>query len=326
MKIRKIVTVVLGAVLLTSAIAGCGSKPETDSNAGDSQPSAAATEPETAAASADPIRITEKSMTEQMILGEMLKLVIEDSTDYTVEVTQGFANDVTVVQAALEKGEFDLYPEYTSTGWANVLGHSPAGVDDEEMFEQLNKEYNEQFDMSWIGRYGFNNTYAVVVRTDVADQYNLKTTSDLAAVSDQLTFGANSDYFEREDGYNLLAETYGFKFTDVKEFAEISLRYAALKSGDIDVANGYTTDAQIGMGYCVALEDDLHLQANYYCSTVVRNEVLETHPGLEEALMKMDGMISDAEMAQLNYQLEEEGKDEADIAKAFLVEKGIIKG
>ena len=76
----------------------------------------------------------------------------------------------------------------------------------------------------------------------------------------------------------------------------------------------------------VALEDDLHLQVNYFCSTVVRQDALEKHPGLEAALLKLDGLLSDGEMARLNYLVEVEGADEREAARNFLVEKGVLKG
>ena len=262
-------------------------------------------------------------MTEQYILGEMLKILIEDSTDYTVNVTQGIGGGTSNIHPAMEAGEFDLYPEYTSSGYVMVLDHSASGASDEEIWETLQKEYHEKYGMAWVGLYGFNNTFAVAVRSDVAQQYNLKTTSDLAAVSGELVFGGNPDYIEREDGFGLLCETYGLEFKDVMDI-DIGLKYQAMANGEIDVTNGFTTDAQLGSGDVVALEDDLKLQANYYCSTVVREDTLEEYPGLEEALMKMDGILTDTEMAELNYKLEIEGLDEHQIALDFLTEKGLI--
>lgn len=279
----------------------------------------------TANTSADrPVRIATKPMTEQYILGEMLKLVIESETDYSVEVTKGIAGGTSNIHPAMEKGEFDLYPEYTSSGWVMVLKQDPKGMTDEEILEGLKAQYPEQFAMSWIGLYGFNNTYAIAVGKDVADEYGLTKTSDLAAVADKLVFGGNPDYLEREDGFNLVCETYDLKFKAVKDI-DIALKYAAMESGDIDVTNGNTTDAQLGRDDVVVLEDDKKLQVNYLCSTVVRNEALEQFPGLQEAIEKLDGCLTDKEMATLNYAVEVEGKDEAEVAKDYLVSKGIIQ-
>lgn len=272
----------------------------------------------------EPIKIATKQMTEQYILGEMLKVLIESKTDYSVELTKGIQGGTSNIQPAMESGEFDLYPEYTSSGWVLVLNHEKGSMADEEMFEALKKEYTEEFDMTWVGLYGFNNTYTLVCTKAVADQYNLVTTSDMAAVSENLVFGANPDYIERADGYGILKETYGLNFKDVKDI-DIGLKYQAMDSGDIDVTNGYTTDAQLSRDDLVALEDDKNLQVNYFCSTVVRNDALAQYEGLEEVLMLMDGLISDKEMASMNYEVEVEGKDEADVAKAFLVSKGLLE-
>lgn len=303
---KRLITLLLAGVI-TIANAGYGSVTEVK-----------------AEADKEPLQIATKPMTEQYILGEMLKLVIENETDYQAEITKGIGGGTSNIQPAMEKGEFDLYPEYTSSGWVMVLDHEADEVDDDEMFEKLKEEYEENFDMTWVGLYGFNNTFAIAVRSDIAEEYGLKTTSDLAEVSDQLVFGGNPDYIEREDGFGLLKETYGLNFKDVKDI-DIGLKYQAMKSGDIDVTNGFTTDTQLSQEDVTVLEDDKHLQVNYFCSTVVRNQALEEYPGLEDALMKMDGILTDQEMAELNYQVEVEGKDEADVAEEFLISKGILE-
>ena len=272
----------------------------------------------------EPVKIATKPMTEQFILGEMLKALIEEKAGYDVELTKGIGGGTSNIQPAMEKGEFDLYPEYTSSGWILVLGHEAGEVSDEEMFAELQEEYEEKYDMTWVGLYGQNNTYAVVVRADTAEEYGLETCSDLAEVSDELVFGGNPDYIERADGLPGVSEAYGFAFKDIMDI-DIGLKYAALRNGDIDVTNGYTTDAQISQDDVKVLTDDKNYQVNYFCSTVVREDALETFPKLEETLMLMDGILTDQKMAELNYQVEEEGKDEADVARAFLVSEGILE-
>lgn len=301
---------------MMAGIAGCGNS----KNAGSESTTEAAKKQEAAA----PIKIATKPMTEQFILGEMLKLVIEDTTDYSVELTKGIGGGTNNIMPAMESGDFDLYPEYTSSGYIMVLKHDSDGISDEDMWKQLQKEYKDKYDMSWIGQYGFNNTYALIVREEAAKKYNLTKTSQLADVSDELVFGGNSDYIERKDGFHLLCDTYGLKFKDVKDI-DIGLKYETLKKGDIDVSNGFTTDAQLSNDNVRVLEDDKHLQVNYFCSNVVRNDTLKSHPGLEEAIMKLDNSITDKEMASLNYKVEVEGKEDVQVAKDYLTEKGIIK-
>ena len=301
---------------MMAGIAGCGSS----KNASSESTTEAAKKQEAAA----PIKIATKPMTEQFILGEMLKLVIEDTTDYSVELTKGIGGGTNNIMPAMESGDFDLYPEYTSSGYIMVLKHDSDGISDEDMWKQLQKEYKDKYDMSWIGQYGFNNTYALIIREEAAKKYNLTKTSQLADVSDELVFGGNSDYIERKDGFHLLCDTYGLKFKDVKDI-DIGLKYEALKKGEIDVSNGFTTDAQLSNDNVRVLEDDKHLQVNYFCSNVVRNDTLKSHPRLEEAIMKLDNSITDKEMASLNYKVEVEGKEDVQVAKDYLTEKGIIK-
>ena len=312
MKLMKHMLALTAAAGMALSLAACS---------GNTEPASSVMEEDTNNAST--IQIATKPMTEQYILGEMLKQIIEDKTDYTCEITKGIAGGTNNIMPAMESGSFDLYPEYTSSGYVMVLNHNAVGVSDEDMWQQLLEEYHDQFGMTWVGKYGFNNTFCLTARGDIARKYDLKTCSDLAAVSDQIVFGGNPDYIERADGYPKLCEAYGFHFKNTKSI-DIGVKYAALENGDIDVTNGFTTDAQLGVQDVVVLEDDLHLQANYFCSTVVREDTLETHPGLEDALMLMDGLLSDTEMAQLNYRVEVDEQDEADVAHAYLVEKGVL--
>ena len=309
MKLHKRILAMAAASCLALSLTACGGDNDTPSGGEGSD--------------LPPIQIATKPMTEQYILGEMLKQVIEDKTGYTCEVTEGIAGGTNNIMPAMESGEFDLYPEYTSSGYVMVLGHDAVGVDDEAMWEQLLQEYHDNYQMTWVGQYGFNNTFCLVVRGDVAKEYGLVTSSDLTAVSDQLVFGGNPDYIERADGYIMLCGSSGYHFKDTVGI-DIGVKYAALDNGDIDVTNGFTTDAQLSAQDVVVLEDDKHLQVNYFCSTVVREDTLDEYPGLEDALMLMDGLLTDEDMSRLNYLVEVEGQDEADVAHDFLVEKGIL--
>lgn len=311
MRVRSLLLAACAAVLCLAvcALSACSSG---DAGSGGASPSA------------DPIEIATKPMTEQYILGEMLKALVEDA-GYEANVTKGVGGGTNNIHPAMERGDFDMYPEYTSSGWVLVLDRVAEGADDADMLQNLKDEYQKRFGMTWVGLYGFNNTFTVAVRNEVAKQYGLATTSDLAAAAPELVFGGNPDYIEREDGFSVLTETYGLAFKRVMDI-DIGLKYQALRAGDIDVTNAFTTDAQLAAGGVTVLEDDRHLQVNYFCSTVVRQDALDSHPGLEEALMKMDGILSDKEMAELNYEVEVGGRNEAEVAREFLVSKGIIEG
>lgn len=295
---KKAVSLISIGILLVCMLAGCSKKAERHT-----------------------IHIATKPMTEQMIIGEMLKILIEDELDVDVEITQGVGGGTANIQTGLLNGKFDLYPEYTGTSWLYVLKKTEI-PDNDTLYEELQKEYEEEFDLKWVGVYGFNNTFRLLVRQEIADEYHLKTTSDLAKVADKLTFGAGYDYFEREDGYDALCNAYQMEFGKIVEM-DSGLKYNALSEQEVDVITVYTTDAQITVADAAMMEDDLHFFEDYFCGTVIRSEVLEENPGLEKVLLMMDGLISDEEMSEMNYAVEVEKRDEIEVAKEFLQKKGI---
>lgn len=271
----------------------------------------------------DTIKIATKPMTEQFILGEMLKLLIEENTDLKVEITKGIGGGTSNIHPAILKGDFDLYPEYKGTSWSFVL--KEAGIsDDETLYNELKNKYNSEYDLSWIGLYGFNNTYGLVIRKDLAEQYNIKTYSDLAKYSKDFTFGAEYDFYEREDGFDALCKEYGMKFKKSVDL-DIGLKYDAINSKEIDIMNVFTTDGQLSNSNVVLLDDDKEFYQTYYCGTIVRNNTLKKYPELKDVLMKMNNILTEGEMAELNYKVETEKEDEVKVAKDFLKDKGLLK-
>ena len=261
-----------------------------------------------------------KPMTEQYVMGEALKMLIEHDTNLKVELTEGVGGGTSNIEPAMESGQFDLYPEYTGTGWAMVLKNE--GTYSEDEFDQLQAGY-QNLGMSWVGMYGFGNTYGIAVRKDVAEEYNLKTYSDLARVADQLSLGAEADFFEREDGYDALCNTYGMSFGNTMQM-DIGLKYDALAQGSVDAIVIFTTDGKLSTADATVLTDDRGFFPSYQCGNVVRDQVLQQHPELRGVLEKLQGTISEQDMARMNYEVEEEGKDPKTVAEEFLRSKGLI--
>ena len=187
---------------------------------------------------------------------------------------------------------------------------------------QLQEEY-DVLGLTWTGLYGFSNTYGLALRQETADQYGLATYSDLAAASGELTFGGNPDYIELETGYPRLCEAYQMQFQDVKQM-EIALKYEALKNGEVDVINAFTTDAQLAANNLVLLTDDGSFFERFDAGTIVRKDALEKYPKLQGVLEKLNGLISEDEMQQLNYEVEVNGKEDKEVARQFLVTKGLL--
>ena len=268
------------------------------------------------------INIATKPMTEGYILGQMLTELIEQDTDLKVNMTNGVGGGTSNIHPAIVKGEFDLYPEYTGTSWEAVL--KKEGSYDESKFDELQKEYKEKYNLEYVNLYGFNNTYGLAVNRDIAEKYNLKTYSDLAAVSNNLIFGAEYDFFEREDGYKELQKVYNVDFKK-KIDMDIGLKYQAMKDKKIDVMVIFTTDGQLAISDVVVLEDDKKMYPSYRAGTVVRSEILSKYPELKPVLEKLNNILDDKTMADLNYQVESEGKKPEDVAREYLQEKGLLE-
>lgn len=270
---------------------------------------------------ANTIHIASKSYTEEYITGELLKQVIEAHTDLNVELTSGVAGGSGTIHSGMESGDFDLYPEYTGVAWLSILHKN--STYDETQFDDLNSYYEDNYNMTWYNKYGFEDTYGIGVTKEVADKYNLKTYSDLAKVSNQLSFGAESDFFAREDGYDAICDDYGMNFKDTMDL-DVSIKYDAVKQGQVDVIDVYTTDGRLENSNIVVLEDDKDFYPSYYAGTVINQQTLIDHPEVADALDYLTGNISTEDMKHMNYEVDIVGKDPSDVAHDFLVSKHLI--
>lgn len=267
------------------------------------------------------VHIASKAYTEQYVLGHILEEYIQDQTDYHVDFTGGISGGTPTIQGGMAKGDFDLYSDYTGVVWMTVLSNS--GLYDESMFNQLNNQLKSELSETMLPSYGFENTYAIAVPKAVAEKYNLKTISDLRAVAGQLTFGAESDYFSRADGFDNLTSTYGLKFKDTMDL-DVSLKYDAVEQGKIDVVEVYTTDGRLYGSDLVILDDDLNFFPSYYAVPIIREESLKEYPELIPVLNKLKGKITTEDMIKMNYEVDVEKKDPKDVAHEFLIQKGLI--
>jgi len=270
------------------------------------------------------LKVGSKDFTEEFILAEMYALLLEDA-GFKVERKFNLGG-TPVAHAALVKGDIDLYPEYTSTGLLTVLKEKPL-ADPKAIIEAVRKGYKEQFKLSWLEPAPFNDTQALATTKDVSDKYGIKTYSDLSAKAAELRLGGPAEFAERADGIKGLQQAYGgFQFKEFKQLGTGSLRYEALKNGQIDVVVAFGTDGQIsGMGL-VLLQDDKHFYPVYQAAPVVRTDVLDKNAKIAEALNKLAPLLTDDVMAGLNWQVDGPTKKEfAAVAKAFLQEKGLLK-
>jgi osmoprotectant transport system substrate-binding protein len=268
--------------------------------------------------------IGSKDFTENIILGEMIAQLIEQNTDIKVERKLNLGG-TKVNFDGLKSGNLDLYVDYDGTAWGAHLGHTEPVHDPATLFDAANKELSDQFKIKFTRPFGFNNTYALAVPEKVAEQYSIKTYSDLAKHAGELVFGTTSEFLGREaDGFNPLSKVYGFKFKDVKSMTA-GLRYRAVEQGDIQVMDAYATDGNLKAFDMQLLQDDKHFFPPYNGAPLVRLETLEQNKGLEELLNKLGGTMTDEVMQELNYRVAVKNESEAKVSTEFLKSKGLIK-
>jgi len=274
-------------------------------------------------ASSAPIKVGSKDFTEEFIVGEMYALMLENE-GFKVERKLNLGG-TPVAQAAITKGDIDLYPEYTSTGLLTVLKKDPI-ADPAQTLSTVKSEYEKQFKLTWLTASPFNDTNGLATTQAVADKYGLKTYSDLAAKASELRFGGPAEFAEREDGIKGLAKTYGgFVPKELKQLGTGPLRYDALKNGDIDVVVVFTTDARIASDKLVVLQDDKTFYPIYNIAPVVRQDTLQSNPKIADALNKLAPLLTDDVITGLNAQVDIDKKEFAAVAKAFLDSAGLLK-
>lgn len=273
----------------------------------------------------DPIVIGGKPWTEQYILPHILGQYIEANSDYTVEYEDGLG-EVAILTPALEKGDIDMYVEYTGTGLKDVLKEqSEPGQSSEEVLERVRTGYEETLGATWLEPLGFENGYTLAFSKDSG--FEAETYSDLAELSksEDMTFGAPHPFYERQgDGYDDLVKTYGFEFSATESF-DPAIMYEAVKNGDVDVIPAFTTDSRIDLFDLETTEDDKSFFPKYDAAPVVRMETLEEYPELEEVLSGLAGQISEEEMLAMNAKVDVDQEVASDVAREFLVEKGLIE-
>ncbi|NQX59688.1 glycine betaine ABC transporter substrate-binding protein [Paenibacillus qinlingensis] len=297
--LHKVVTIGV-AIVLTAALAGCS---------------------KSASSSSDTIKIATKGFAESDILANALKLLIENDTKLKTDVTK---LDNSLLWSAVKENKVDTYVEYTGTALINIL-KAEAEFDPQKAYDKVKKDLKEKNQITVLDPIGFNNTYAFGLRKEQAEKFGIKTTSQLAAKSGELTFGASEEFINRPDAWPPILKTYNPKFKEIKTIQNPGLAYQAIDQKLIDSMILYTTDSQITVKPIVVLEDDKHVFLPYYAVPLVRDAVLKDHPELTTVLNKLAGKITDAEMQKLNSEVELKQRPALDVAKEWLLSKDLIK-
>jgi osmoprotectant transport system substrate-binding protein len=267
------------------------------------------------------IVIGSKNFSEQALLTEILAQHLENKLHQPV-IRRFYLAGSYICQQALLAGRIDAYVEYTGTALTAIL-HDPIQSDPSAVFQQVKNDYRQRFGMEVLPSLGFNNTFAIVVRGEDARRLNLKTIDDASRYTPQWRAGFGYEFMERPDGYAGLAKIYGLKFNAPPRILDLGLLYRALLSDQVDIVAGNSTDGLIAARDLVILEDDKHYFPPYEAVPIVRPDALNRFPGMNAAIEDLTGKISDSEMRRMNYAVDGEHRDIADVAREFLQTKGL---
>lgn len=267
------------------------------------------------------IIIGSKFFTEQVILAELLAQHIEARTGIPVERKTNLGGTL-LVHKALLAGELDLYVEYTGTALTSVLNETPSG-DSFAVHARVRSLYAERFHLEVIEPLGFENTFAMVIRGDDAQRFHLRTMSDLVPIAPQWRLGVGYEFLERPDGFRGWSERYGLHFADKPRVMDLGLIYRALVDHQVDIVAGNSTDGLIDSLGLVALQDNKHYFPPYDAVPIIRQSTLARFPQLRGALAELAGKISASDIRRLNYAVDGQLQDPAEVVRQFRVSHGL---
>ena len=260
------------------------------------------------------IRVGSKDFTENLVIAEIYALALEDN-GYTVERVSNISSSL--IHNSIVNDEIDLYPEYTGTGLLSVLGEDME-TDSEKVYKTVKKEYEEQFNLTWLDYASANDSQGLVIRTEVANSLNIKTISDLQAHASELRFASQGEFDEREDGLPGLEKTYGtFNWQSSKVY-DNSLKYSVLENDEADVTPAYTTEGQlVSTDKFTLLEDDKQFWPPYNLAPVVRDNILDDNPDIKTILNNISAKLDTETVTELNAKVDVDGQEYTDVAKEY---------
>ena len=262
----------------------------------------------TTAAASDSLAIGSKRFTESYVLGEIVRLTLAEA-GLTAEHRQGLGN-TGILEQALASGKVDLYPEYTGTIVREILRR-----EGNPSLDELNLWLAPR-GLKVAVPLGFNNTYALAIREADAERLGLKTISDLARLpAGALKLGLSHEFQVRNDGWPALRQAYGMALAPGAGL-DHGLAYEALKAGQVDVIDVYSTDAKLGRYGLRVLVDDRGFFPRYDAVLLMRATVDE------RPLMRLAGRIDEATMVALNARVELDGASFTQAAQGFVTGSG----
>ncbi|MBA2717014.1 MAG: glycine/betaine ABC transporter substrate-binding protein [Propionibacteriales bacterium] len=270
-----------------------------------------------------------KEFTEQVILGQITILALEDA-GATVKDETG-TEGTALTRKGLESGEIDMYWEYTGTGFIEILGNSPEDVpkDPQELFDAV-AEQDAKNGVKWILKTEANDTYAFATSQETSDSLGVTTISDFAELAnskpEDASLCAAAEFLDRDDGFPGVEEAYGFMLPD-DQITEVDLNiiYTALPKADpCNFGEVFESAGQIPANDLVVLEDDKQFFPGYELALTVNDSVLKDSPELEDVLQPIADKLTTEELQKLNASVDVDGLPEEAVAKKWLEDNSLI--
>ncbi|MEK4365919.1 glycine betaine ABC transporter substrate-binding protein [Paenibacillus sp. FSL M8-0212] len=260
------------------------------------------------------IRIGTKDFTENLIVGELYALALEDA-GYQVERVPNIAGSV--IHSSIVNQDIDMYPEYTGTGLLAILKLDLL-TDPDEVYATVKEEYKKQFNLTWLDYSKANDGAGLVIRAEASEKLGIKTITDLQKHATELRFASQGEVDQRADGIPALEKVYGKLNWKSSKVYDNSLKYEVLKNNEADVAPAYTTEGQlVNKDQYILLEDDKQVWPPYNLAPVIRDEVLSAHPDIAEVLNKISSALDTDTITALNAKVDVDQEEYEDVAKAF---------
>lgn len=264
-----------------------------------------------------------KKFTEQQLVAEMTTQLLR-ANGYKVDKRADLGSSV--LRAAQENGQVDVYWEYTGTSLI-TYNKVTDKLSAEETYKKIS-ELDAQKGITWLNPSKANNTYALAMRKVDAEKDGVVSISDLAKnieAGKSYKFASNAEFFSRPDGLRPLQEEYGFEF-ERKNIVRMDggLTYQALRDGQVDLALVLSTDGRIPAFGFVVLKDDKGFFPGYALTPVVRTKVLEANPKVGELLNALSSKLDDGTIAGLNSRVDVGREAIEGVAKGFLRESGLL--
>jgi osmoprotectant transport system substrate-binding protein len=262
-----------------------------------------------------------KNFTEQVVLGELLAQHIEARTGMKVDRRFYLAGSY-ICQQALVAGRIDGYVEYTGTALTAIL-KQPVEKDRGLALETVQRLYRERYGVDVGGSLGFENTFAMIVRSEDAERAHVATLSQAAAVAPRWKLGVGYEFQERPDGLRGLEAAYGLKFDGAPRTMDLGLLYRAIGQRQVDIIAGNSTDGPIQALHLTVLADDRHYFPPYDAVPLFREEAYRQWPQLRGAVAELSGRISAEEMRRMNEAVDGEHRDPVAVVREFRAQKGL---